>query len=144
MKTVSSMVKNVSTMYTSPLGGIAVGAISELIIPQTGEDVEYYFINDFQNVELFLNKQQFYLFDKGKGRAAYGRNDKIKQGIFYIGLSNDNPLKGIEVDVKVLVVKEIKIYENVTYNKEKEEPQYVTLNKTRMNINETKIRIPIE
>lgn len=41
-------------------------------------------------------------------------------------------------------VKEIKVYENNTYNREKEEPQYVTLNKTKMNINESKIRIPVE
>ncbi|WP_428740167.1 hypothetical protein [Tenacibaculum sp.] len=145
LKSVSNLVsKMANAYYKTPLAGLAVGAISELIIPQTGEDVEYYFINDFQNVENFLNKEQFYLFDQGKGRAAYGRNDKIKQGTFFIGLSNDNPLRGIEVDVKVLALKEIKIYENNTYNKEKEEPQFVTLNKTKMNINETKKRVPVE
>lgn len=51
---------------------------------------------------------------------------------------------GLDVDVKVLAVKEIKIYENKVYDREKEEPQYVTLQKTRMNINETHIRVPVE
>ncbi|WP_338357082.1 hypothetical protein [Yeosuana marina] len=145
LESVSKLVsKMANAYYKTPLAGVAVGAISELIVPQTGEDVAYYFINDFPNVERFLNKENFYLFDQGKGRAAYGRSDKIKQGTFYIGLSNDNPLRGIEVNVKVLAIKEIKVYENIIYNREKQEPQYVTLNKTKMDINETKKRVPVE
>lgn len=134
----------VNVVYQNPLAGIAVGSISELMIPQTGEDVKYYFILDYQNVQLFYKNQQFMQFDMGKGKAAYGRNDKLKEGVFYIGLSNDNKLTGIDVDVKVLAVKEIKIYENIIYDREKEQPKYITLNKTRMDINETKIRIPVE
>lgn len=145
LKSISKLVgKAADVYYQTPLAGIAVGAVTELIIPQTGEDVQYYFISDFQNVQLFYSNQQFLQFDMGKGRAAYGRNDKIKQGVFYIGLSNDNEIRGIDVEVKVLAVKEIKIFENVTYDREKEEPQYVTLDKTRMNINETKVRVPVE
>ncbi|MGB1283756.1 MAG: hypothetical protein ACPG44_04750 [Polaribacter sp.] len=145
LKSVSKLVSNVGTKYyPSPLAAIAVGAITKLITPQTGEDVEYYFIRDFANTQLFLNGQRFRLFDQGKGTAAYGRNDQIKAGIFYIGLSNDNKFLGIEVDVKVLALKEVKKFENVTYDREKQEPQFVTLNKTRMNINETRIRVPVE
>lgn len=145
LKNVSNIAgKMANTYYQTPLAGLAVGAISELIIPKTGEDVQYYFIQDFQNVQLFMDKQQFMQFDMGKGRAAFGRNDRLKQGTFYIGLANDNLTEGIEVDIKVLAVKQITIYENITYDREKEEPQYVTLDKTRMNINETKIRVPVE
>ncbi|WP_323787905.1 hypothetical protein [Psychroserpens sp.] len=145
LKSISNLVgKTADVYYQTPLAGIAVGAVTELIIPQTGEDVQYYFISDFQNVQLFYSNQQFLQFDMGKGRVAYGRNDKIKQGVFYIGLSNDNEIMGIDVEVKVLAVKEIKIFENVTFDREKEEPQYVTLDKTRMNINETKVRVPVE
>nr|WP_321237558.1 hypothetical protein [uncultured Psychroserpens sp.] len=136
--------KAANIYYRTPLAGLAVGAISDFFIPQTGEDVAYYFIRDFQNTQKFMSGQQFYLMDQGKGKAAYGRNDKLKQGSFYIGLANDNEFRGIDVDVKVLAVKEIKIYENITYDREKEQPQYVTLNKTRMHINETKIRVPVE
>lgn len=136
--------KAANIYFKTPLAGLAVGAVSEFIIPQTGEDVQYYFIPDFKNVQLFYNNQQFLQFDMGKGKAAFGRNDKLKQGTFYIGLLNDNDWKGIDVDVKVLAVKEIKIYENIVYDREKEEPQYVTLQKTRMNINESRIRIPVE
>lgn len=130
--------------FKSPLAGLAVGKISEFFIPQTGEDVGYYFINDQQNLQLFMNGQQFYTFDKGKGKGAYGRNDQKKSGSFYIGLDNDNKFHGIDVDVKVLAVKEIKLFENKTYDREKQEPQYVTLHKTRMTVNESQIRVPIE
>lgn len=145
IKSVSNIAADATkVIYKNPLIGIAVGAISELIIPQTGEDVQYYFIPDFENVQLFYNNQQFLQFDMGKGRAAFGRNDRIKTGTFYIGLSNDNDYRAIDVGVKVLAVKEIKVYENIVYDRQREESLYVTLNKTRMNINETKIRVPIE
>jgi hypothetical protein len=144
-KSISNLLGKTSNAYfKTPLAGIAIGELSKLITPQTGEDVEYYFIRDFENVKQFMNKQQFYLFDKGKGRAAYGRNDKIREGVFYIGLINDNQIKGIDVDVKILVVKEIKTYENVTYNRERQEPQYITLNKKRLEIKETQFRVPVE
>ncbi len=145
IKSVSNLVgKAADIYYQTPLAGIALGAMTDLIIPSVGQDIQYYFITDFNEVTKFLNNQTFYQFDQGKGVAAFGRNDKIKQGIFYIGLYNDNQRLGLDVEVKVLVVKEIKIFEDVTYNKEKEEPQYVTLNKTKMNINETRVRVPTE
>ncbi len=147
-KNVHSATKSLGNLanlyYQTPLAGIALGAISNLVTPQIGEDIEYYFIPDFQNVQNFYNNQSFLQFDMGKGRAAYGRNDSLKEGTFYIGLSNDNLLKSIEVNVKVLVVKKVKVYENVVYNRQKKEPEYVTLNKIRRNIIETKIRVPIE
>ncbi|MFD2586136.1 hypothetical protein ACFSQJ_04300 [Croceitalea marina] len=147
-KNLSSITKSLGKVadlyYQTPLAGIAVGEISSLITPQTGEDVNYYFISDYQNAQLFYNKQQFLQFDNGKGRAAYGRNDRLIKGTFYIGLLNDNEWRGIEVDIKVMAVKQAKIYENVIYKRERQEPEYLTLNKTRMNINETKIRVPVE
>lgn len=130
--------------YQNPLAAYAVGAISNLLLPQTGEDVEYYFISDYENVTQFLNRQQFLQFDMGKGRAAYGRNDRLKEGTFYIGLANDNDWRGIEVDVKIMVVKEVKTYEDVVHDRERQEPQYVKLNKTRMQVNEHQIRVPVE
>ena len=130
--------------YQTPLAGIALGEISNLITPQTGEDVNYYFIQDYQNAQQFYNKQEFKIFDEGKGRAAFGRNDRLKEGTFYIGLLNDNEWRGIEVDVKVMAVKEVITYENVVHNRERQEPQYVTLDKTRMEVLETKLRVPVE
>lgn len=145
IKSVSSFVENAAKIYyQSPLAGVAVGAITDLVIPTTGQDIQYYFIEDFDNVTLFLNQQNFLQFDQGKGIAAFGRSERTQKRTFYIGLFNDNSRLGLDVDVKVLAIKEIKIYENKVYDREKEVPQYVTLQKTRMNINETRIRVPVE
>ena len=139
-----SLGRVVSTYYKTPLAGLALGKISNLITPQTGEDVNYYFLPDYQNAQLFYNNQRFVQFDMGKGRAAFNRNDKLKEGTFYIGLSNDNMLRGIEVAVKIMVVKEVKTYNNVVYDRERQEPQYARVNKTEMVINQTQIRVPLE
>ncbi|MCG8574174.1 MAG: hypothetical protein MI810_04760 [Flavobacteriales bacterium] len=140
-----SAIGNVATeaafVFGTPLAGIAVGALTELLLPKTGEDVEYAFINDYQNVQAFLSKNAYYQFDKGKGIAAYGKNSNKLQGTFYIGLHNDNQTVGIDVNVKIVVIKEIKTYADVQHVKTKITPQKVTLNKRRAVVNTTKIRI---
>ncbi|MGB3343095.1 MAG: hypothetical protein WBA61_04220 [Aequorivita sp.] len=143
-KSVGQLANGLASLYGTPLGGLAVGAITDLLIPKTGEAVFYTFINDFKNLEAFLYGQPYYAFDAGKGIAAYGKNSNITQGTFFIGLRNDNQFLGIDVDVKVVAVKEVKTFEVVEYDREREEPITVTLNKTRMDINETKIRVPVE
>lgn len=143
-KSVGSLANGITSMYGTPLAGLAVGTITELLIPKTGEDVYYSFIPDYENAEKFVNGQTYSQFDTGKGVAAYGKNSAFTQGTFYIGLSNDNKLQGIDVDVKIVAVKEVKTFEIVEYDREREEPITVTLNKTRMDIKETKLRVPIE
>ncbi|WP_417558774.1 hypothetical protein [Mesoflavibacter zeaxanthinifaciens] len=143
-KMIGDMAKGLASTYTSPLGAYAVGAISDLIVANTGNDIEYFFVNDYQNVEQFMNYQQFSLFDKGKVINSYGKKDRPNNGTFYLCLLNDNNYTPVEVDVKVVAVKEIKIFENIIYNRDKEEPQYITLDKIRMNINETRVRVPVE
>ena len=91
-----------------------------------------------------MNKVQFLQFDMGKGIAAYGKNARLTQGTFYIGFANDNKLQGIDVEVKVVAIKEVKTFEYKEYDRVREEPIIVTLSKTRMHVKETKIRIPVE
>ena len=141
---VRELANGITSMYGTPLAGLAVGTITELLIPRTGEDVLYTFIPDYENAENFVNKQPYLQFDTGKGIAAYGKNSNLTQGTFYIGLSNDNQLQGIDVDVKVIAVKEVKHFEMVEYDRQREEPTVITLDKIRMDVNETKIRIPSE
>ncbi len=143
-KSVGDLANGITSMYGTPLAGLAVGTITELLIPKTGEDVYYTFIPDYENAEKFVNGQTYLQFDTGKGIAAYGKNSNRTQGIFYIGLSNDNQLQGIDVDVKVVAVKEVKTFDIMEYDREKEEPIIVTLNKTRMDVKERKIRVPVE
>ncbi|WP_405211730.1 hypothetical protein [Dokdonia sp. Asnod2-E02] len=143
-RAVGELANGVSAIYGTPLAGLAVGTVSELLIPKTGEDVFYTFLPDYENAEKFINGLEYLQYDTGKGVAAYGKNSNITQGTFYIGLHNDNQIQGIDVDVKVVSIKEVKTFEIVEYDREREEPITVTLNKTRMDVKETKIRVPFE
>lgn len=143
-KSVANLANGITSMYGTPLAGLAMGTIADLIIPKTGEDVAYAFLPDYENAEKFINGQPYLQFDSGKGIAAYGKNYNKVFGTFYIGLYNDNELQGIDVDVKVVAIKEIKTFEFKEYDRQKEEPISISLSKTRMDINETKIRVPVE
>lgn len=143
-RAVGELANGVTAIYGTPLAGLAVGTVSELLIPKTGEDVFYTFLPDYENAEKFVNGLEYLQYDTGKGVAAYGKNSNITQGTFYIGLHNDNQIQGIDVDVKVVSIKEVKTFEIVEYDREREVPITVTLNKTRMDVKETKIRVPFE
>lgn len=143
-KSIGKLANGIASTYGTPLAGLAVGTITELMIPKTGEDVYYSFIPDYENAEKFVNGQTYLQFDNGKGIAAYGKNTTRTKGTFYIGLYNDNQVQGIDVDVKVVAVKEVKTYEFKIYQREREEPIKVTLNKKRMEIKETKYRVAVE
>ncbi len=142
--TVGKLANGITSMYGTPLASFVIGTISELLIPKTGEDIFYTFIPDYENAEKFVNRQTYLQFDEGKGIAAYGKNSNRTQGTFYIGLHNDNKLQGIDVDVKVIAIKEVKTFEIVEYERERKEPIIMTLNKTRMDVKETKVRVPFE
>lgn len=139
------MAEGLSTMYdSSPLSKLAIGAITDLITPKTGEDIAYWFIRDYENVQKFMNNEPFLQFDQGKGIAAYGKNDRITQGSFYIGLYNDNDWLGLDVEVKVIAVKQVDTYKKEVIDKVREEPIIVKVNKKRMDIHESQIRVSVE
>src|SRR5690606_25670165 len=127
-----------------PLAALAVGAITDLMIPQTGEDIAYYFIQEYGDVQKFLAGETFYQFDHGKGIAAYGKNSIQTQGTFYIGLSNDNSLQGIDVEVKVVVIKQVDSFKKEVIAKVQEDPIIVKVNKSKMEIHESQIRVPAQ
>ena len=144
VEAIGGLAQGIASTYASPLAGLVVGSMKDLVIPTLGEDVGYYFIRDYPNAELFLKGQEFYQFDMGKGVAAFSKHTDPKEGTFYIGLHNDNFRQGIDVEVKVIVVKEVSIYQYVDYEREKEEPIKVELNKKRLEVKETKYRVPVE
>ena len=109
-----------------PLTGIAIGAVSDLAMPTMGEDVAYWFIPDQYNAQLFVSRQTFMQFDKGKGIAAFGKNTGRTQGTFYIGLLNDNQFQGIDVNLKVSVIWETNYYEDRTFTEKSSVPKYET------------------
>jgi len=107
-----------------PLTGLAIGTISNLAIPTKGEDVAYCFIPDYNNAQLFMSRQRFMQFDHGKGVAAYGKNNNLLYGTFFVGLENDNQLLGIDVNVKISILWETKKYKDESYTETKIHPRY--------------------
>ena len=144
VKSVGKIAAGLASTFGTPLAGVAVGAVTELLTPKTGEDVQYDFIDDFQNVQAYVAGQTYYQFDQGKGIAAYGKNSSRLQGTFFIGLYNDNYNTGVDANVKIVVIKEIKTYEDIEYDRQKITPKYIKLNKKRMVVKTRKIRINAE
>ena len=118
-------VQSATTMFSSPLGGIAAGAVTNLVLPTNGEDVEYALANE-QNSKLFMHDKAFKYFDSGKGIAAYKRyiDASLLQGKYYVLLSNDNYVQPIDVNVKVSAIIEHIKYKNETYTDRVISPRY--------------------
>lgn len=125
VKTYSNIASGAATiMGGGPLAGIAVGTITSLAMPSSGDVVEYWFISDAENKNAFMSNQTFKFFEKGKGVAAFGKNTNRTQGTFYIGLSNDNYYREIDVNIKISVIWEIEYFEDKEHTEMIVKPRY--------------------
>lgn len=101
-----------------------------------GDNVMYKFIYSLDGIN--------HVFNSGNGISDFGRNTELLQGGFSIQLYNDNIMQGIDVNLKIVVAQIHKIWKDVTYEEEIQEPEFITLDKIRIDVTETKIRIPVE
>lgn len=124
-KMIVGAVQGVAGIYTSPLGAIAAGAITNLALPTNGEDVEYALANE-QAVKLFTEDKPYKSFDKGKGIAAYKRftDANMLQGRYAVLLANDNYVQPIDVTVKVSAIIEHTKYKDEVYMDRVISPRY--------------------
>lgn len=124
----------------NPVAGLALGAVS-LATSTAGNNINYYLVKDYQNVQLFLAGSQFYMIEKGDASIASNRFiDRLMQGTVYLCLDNDHTYP-VDVLIKFSAVVINKTYENKQYTREEQKPIYVTLNKKRMVVNTSKIRV---
>jgi hypothetical protein len=124
-KLVSGLVKGVASYVTTPLGGLLIGTVTELLLPKTGEDV-YYAVVDSKNKDLFYTSMEYRGYDSGKGIAGYKKftNENMLSGTWFIVLSNDNVIEGIDANVKVVALIETLIYEYKPYTEQKITARY--------------------
>lgn len=141
VKIVGGIAKGVTKIF-SPLGALAVGVVSELMVPRLGEDVSYE-ITNLPNKELFKADLPHLRYDHGKGVAGYRTfNDKDKrQGTYFVCLQNDNKLMGIDVTVKVIAILETKTFKSKQFNRSKITPRTVTLHKQKMDVIKSRERV---
>ena len=124
-KTISTLTKGVASYFVSPLGALALGAVTDLMIPNIGEDVSYA-ITDQVNKNLFMAGLSYRLFDKGKGIAGYKNftNINLSQGTYFICLSNDNFRLGIDVNVKAIAIVETNTFIDMPFTETIVKPKY--------------------
>ncbi len=118
-KTINNLAKRAATLYFTPLGALALGAVTDLAVPSIGEDVAYW-IADQTNAQLFMTGSTFRMYDQGKGIAGFKRftEPSLCQGQFYILLYNDNIIQGINANIKVVAIVETNIYEDQQYTEQ--------------------------
>lgn len=141
-KMIVGAVQGATSYFTTPLGGIAAGALTNLVIPVNGEDVAYG-ITNLQGKNLFLQQKPYDSFDNGKGIAAYKRftDAKLLQGKFYVVMANDNLVQPIDVNVKVSAIIEHIKYKEERYTDYEVKPRYEKMMAKERQI--TMITIPV-
>lgn len=123
-KTISTIVQGIAGLTLSPLGAFALGAVTNLSLPTIGEDVSYALVNE-TNKELYSSGAKYKSYDYGKGIAGYKKfTDSNLQGSYYILLTNDNIIQGIDVNIKVSAIIEYIKYKDQTYNDIELKPRY--------------------
>ncbi len=124
----SSIVKTGASFYTTPLGALCVGAITDLYISSIGDD--------YTDYKLTLNSKYI---DYGKGSASYKKFSEPNQGTLYLSLTNENKLQPIKVNVIAVAIVETSTFEEkevrelvlkpVLAKKEVKEPVNISIKK---------------
>lgn len=122
---VSNLAKSAASYFTTPLGALAIGAISSLRGSKGGEDV-YYALTDKTNRDLFIAGNAYKYHFNGKGSTGYRAltDESMSQGTFYVLFSNDNNWQSIEATLKVVAIVETNIYEDEQYTETIVTPRY--------------------
>ena len=124
-KIIVSIAKGAAAYFTTPLGALAAGVVTDLAIPKMGEDV-YYAVADKANRDLFMAGQPHRVIDQGKGVAGFRKfsDPALSQGAYYILLSNDNLVQGVDASVKVIAIVETTTYEDKVITETTLTPRY--------------------
>jgi len=124
-KMIVGAVQGATTIFTTPLGGIAAGAVTNLALPSIGEDVEYALVNE-KNKKLFINEKPVKSYDFGKGVATFKKftESNMLQGRYFVMLKNDNYVQPIDVNIKVSAIIEHKKFKEETYTDIQVTPRY--------------------
>lgn len=113
----------------------AVSAISAT----TNDDIKYtlYRVSNGQNY-IIKDETGF------SSAAEYHFPDQYLQGLYKIRFYNDNIFDALEIKFTCYAVIEVKEYHDVTYDRERQDPQYVPVNRTRMDVIKTQVYVPAE
>ena len=116
---------------------------SENVLDVHFTDYEWanHWYNDYQNQIQTYDGLSFK--DRANMKAILGRN-QIPKGKMYLCLKNNNISVGTSVSVSVVAVIIDEVYGDVEYTRQEVKPRYVQLNKTRVEVSTSKIRVTVQ
>jgi hypothetical protein len=100
-----------------PLAALALEGVNLFTKMQGGDNVKYWFISDWDNVEHFDAGQRFMQYKQGDVEMDASQMRSPLAGKVYLKLWNDNAMQAIEVVVKVTVVQVHQTFGTRTVNK---------------------------
>jgi hypothetical protein len=100
-----------------PLAALAMYGINTFSKAHGDDNVQYWFITDWENVTAFNNGQQFYQYKQGNVISEASPMKEPLKGKVYIGLLNDNIMDAIEVNVKVTAIQIHQTWSTRTINR---------------------------
>ena len=139
--------KATKIITTNALVGYAANLITGLAIPnpEDQEDVVFAIVPNAWNKNNFMQGIGYQYLKRGNIKSDYYKfTDNNLQGEYYLCLYNDNNFRKIDVYVQVVAIIETTVYQDVQYERWKTQPRYVTLNKRRMSVSSTQVRVPVE
>lgn len=87
-----------------PMAALALSGINYFASVQGDDNVKYWFIPDWDNVQLFKANQSFQQFKLGDVINDASKMTKPLTGKVYLGLMNDNTIEPIDVSVKITAI----------------------------------------
>ncbi|MFN3404355.1 MAG: hypothetical protein ACK40G_09705 [Cytophagaceae bacterium] len=95
--------------YADPSASLALGilalyGIAEFGVPDRADNVQYYFVKDEQAALSFVNKSNFFSYEKGDGPLSGKRIEGKTSGKQFLCLQNDNYLEAIDVHLRIAAV----------------------------------------
>lgn len=92
------------------LVGLALLGVNAFSKTDGSNNVKYWFIADWDNVLKFKSTEEFYQYKQGDVVNDVSQMKSPLSGKVYLGLSNDNLLQAIEVQIKVVAIQIKKIW----------------------------------
>lgn len=93
----------------------------------------------------YTNEGYRYQYDtEFDGVLKYFAKPNQLQGKYKVTFYNDNFVDALDMYFLCYCLKEIKEYKDVVYDRERQEAQYVPVNRTRMNVTKTNVYVPAE
>ncbi len=144
---ITQTVKGVVEMF-SPLGALAAGAVSTLVIPDDSQtdNVVYEISSNAKDRDAFMKNKSRHRVCGSNGSGGYGKftNERYLQGTYYICLYNDNRHDKIRVNVKASAVVKTTRYKEVHPGKKEYKPRYVSLEKLKVETTPKQMRVNVD